>query len=135
LGYAQDAAETTRPWERWEVCIQREWYPLSANPVWELTQGYRRKPQVIKVGKWEFPKPINLAPEKDTIYWIVRMSPIGYFPDDLIWNEDKDDFDLLGHHMIHFSNSEICAPKPPRIFTWLPTPAALPTNLVTPLSR
>ena len=103
LQYAQDAAETDRPWERWEVGIKGEWYPLSANPAWELTQGYRRKPQVIRVGRHEFPKPIAFTPPKDTIYWITRLRPEGYTASDLIWGDDKVDFDLLKSCVVHLS--------------------------------
>ena len=73
LQYAQDAAETDKPWERWEVGIKGEWYPLSANPAWELTQGYRRKPQVIRVGRHEFPKPITRELNGGTDYFYVRV--------------------------------------------------------------
>ena len=63
LQYAQDAAETPRPWERWEVKINNgEWCELNGNPNWVEDWGYRRKPQVIRVGRHEFPKPITEAP-------------------------------------------------------------------------
>ena len=62
LQYAQDAAETDKPWERWEVKINNgEWCELNGNPNWVEDWGYRRKRQVIKVGKWEFPKPISIG--------------------------------------------------------------------------
>ena len=73
LQYAQDAAETDTPWERWEVGIKGEWYPLSANPDWELTQGYRRKPQVIRVGRHEFPKPITNELVNGVNYFYVKI--------------------------------------------------------------
>ena len=63
LQYAQDAAETDSPWERWEVKINNgEWCELNSNPNWVDDWGYRRKPQVIRVGRHEFPKPITEAP-------------------------------------------------------------------------
>ena len=93
LQYAQDAAETDKPWERWEVGIKGEWYPLSANPVWELTQGYRRKPQVIRVGRHEFPKPITRELNGGTDYFYVRAG-------DTCFEVDSDnwigcDYDLM----------------------------------------
>ena len=37
--------------------------------------------------------------------------------------------------VVQFPVSRFAPPKPPRIFTYLPIPAALLTNLATPLSR
>lgn len=63
LQYAQDAAETDSPWERWEVKINNgEWCELNGNPNWVEDGGYRRKPQAIRVGRHGFPKPITEAP-------------------------------------------------------------------------
>lgn len=68
-----------------------------------MDSEFRRKPQTIKVGKWEFPKPIAFTPEKDQIYWVIRLHPKGFAPDDLIWSGDETDFDLLENRMIHLS--------------------------------
>lgn len=103
LQYAQDAMETDKPWERWEWLGDKEWHPCS-NPVsWKVSIKYRRKSQVIRVGRHEFPKPITFAPKIDTIYWIIRLLPEGYAPDDLIWSGDETDASLLANHMIHLS--------------------------------
>ena len=103
LQYAQDAMETDKPWERWEWFDDKSWYPCSNPPVWEVNMKYRRKPQTIKVGKWEFPKPIAFTPEKDTIYWVIRLFQEGFAPDDLIWSDDETDASLLRNNMIHLS--------------------------------
>lgn len=103
LQYAQDAAETDRPWERWEVGIKGEWYPLSANPAWELTQGYRRKPQVIRVGRHTFTEPIRFKPEQDTIYWFVSLKDTGYSPTNHTWRGDKIDLALLKARVVHLT--------------------------------
>ena len=104
LQYAQDAAETDSPWERWEVKINNgEWCELNGNPNWVDDWGYRRTPQVIRVGRHEFPKPIAFMPPKDTIYWVIRLRPEGYAPDDLIWSGDKTDFNLLKSCVVHLS--------------------------------
>ena len=114
LQYARDAMETDKPWERWEYSdtstlnqhgekIRDDWYDCGENPDWHPGVKYHRKPQTIKVGKWEFPKPIAFTPEIDTIYWVIRLHPKGFAPDDLIWSGDGDDFDLLGNRMIHLS--------------------------------
>ncbi len=109
LQYAQDAMETDKPWERWEVRIAANVQPnavferLSTHPEWYTSNEYRRKPQVIRVGRHEFPKPITFAPKIDTIYWVIRLHPEGFAPDDLIWSGDETDFDLLENRMIHLS--------------------------------
>ncbi|WP_315540006.1 hypothetical protein [Eikenella corrodens] len=114
LQYAQDAAETDSPWERWEYSdtatlnqhgekIRDDWFDCRDNPDWCPDVQYRRKPQVIRVGRHEFPKPIAFTPPKDTIYWITRLRPEGYTASDLIWGDDKVDFDLLKSCVVHLS--------------------------------
>ena len=70
LQYAQDAAETPRPWERWEILRGKSWCDLTENPTWIEYMEYRRKPQVTKVtvnGKrMEFPRPLQIAPSVGT---------------------------------------------------------------------
>ena len=74
LQYAQDAAETERPWERWEFKTDGDtWVELSKNPSWFEDRKYRRKPQVIRVGRHEFPKPLTEAPEEGTDYFYIRV--------------------------------------------------------------
>ena len=46
--YAQDAMETDKPWERWEL-FNDGWYDLVNNPVWYEGTQYRRKPKMISV--------------------------------------------------------------------------------------
>ena len=103
--YAQDAAETDRPWERWEWLdnANNTWCPCSHTPIWEGNAKYRRKPQAIRVGRHAFPKPIAFTPPKNTIYWITRLRPEGYAASDLIWGDDKVDFDLLKSCVVHLS--------------------------------
>ena len=103
LQYAQDAMETDKPWERWEILRGKSWCDLTENPTWIEYMEYRRKPKVIRVGRHEFPKPITFTPKIDTIYWIIRLLPEGYAPDDLIWSGDETDASLLANHMIHLS--------------------------------
>lgn len=102
--YAQDAAETDKPWERWEFEVKSGvWCNLSEHPAWLENKNYRRKPQVIRVGRHEFPKPIAFTPPKGTIYWVVELTSKGYVPDDLTWSEDETDFDLLKSCVVHLS--------------------------------
>ena len=74
LQYAQDAAETDRPWERWEFEVKSGvWCNLSEHPAWLENKNYRRKPQVIRVGRHEFPKPITREFNGGTDYFYVRV--------------------------------------------------------------
>ena len=56
--YAEDAAETDEPWERWEhqtwvsLNALSEWKPLSDHPEWHTDYWYRRITQSIKVEGW-----------------------------------------------------------------------------------
>lgn len=77
LQYAQDAAETDTPWEQWEYKIEGcngEWLPvLNTHPDWNVNFEYRRKPQVIKVGRHEFPKPITNGLVNGVNYFYVKI--------------------------------------------------------------
>lgn len=68
LQYAQDAAETETPWERWEWRAGNK-MPFEActnHPAWVPVFVYRRKPQTITVNGFEVP-----APVKDLGRWII----------------------------------------------------------------
>lgn len=45
--YAKDAAETDKPWERWEWfnVPANSWVLCKRNPAWMKGQKYRRKPE------------------------------------------------------------------------------------------
>ena len=92
LQYAKDAAETDKPWERWEVKINNgEWCELNGNPNWVEDWGYRRKPQVIKVGKWEFPKPISIG-ETPAIGTMLYLTEFGTVAEAFtVWNCEWDE--------------------------------------------
>lgn len=80
LQYAQDAMETNRPWERWEVAAPNEWKGCETSPSWSEDHNYRRKPQTIKVtvnGKdMEFPKPLTAKViEGDFVYIRDKSNP------------------------------------------------------------
>lgn len=50
--YAEDAAETDKPWERWEfrsVYDAYEWWPFSEHPTWDPSNIYRRKPKPMEM--------------------------------------------------------------------------------------
>ena len=53
--YAQDAAETETPWERWQIKYSPEdldWFNLGEHPKWIEKCQYRRKPQPRRWETW-----------------------------------------------------------------------------------
>lgn len=74
LQYAQDAVETDSPWERWEYRTpDGGWWDMDSSPCWDEGAEYRRKPQVIRVGRHEFPKPITKGLVNGVIYCYVKI--------------------------------------------------------------
>jgi hypothetical protein len=50
LQYAKDAAETDKPWERWEVLgTDGHWKPLPMTALWTEDRQYRRKPNTTPI--------------------------------------------------------------------------------------
>lgn len=55
MQYALDAAETDKPWERWEVKDWRDnWTDLVSGPSWNIALDYRRKPSQEQIDKEAF---------------------------------------------------------------------------------
>lgn len=108
LQYAQDAAETATPWERWEWSDDGgPWESCILSPTWSIYCEYRRKPQTIKVtvnGKeMEFPKPVaKNAISGDKIYTV-------YFDriDNKFW-VGSDDTESIGGLELAYINGNLC---------------------------
>lgn len=106
--YAQDALETETPWERWEwrefgdqsfiQCVQ--------HPSWRDSYEFRRKPQVIKVGRHVFPKPITEVPEEGTVYWTIEVGGRnGFYVEHYKWLQNGEDESCIRQGLIHLSES------------------------------
>lgn len=70
--YAQDAAETDKPWERWQYRLNDvHWTTFIQSDQFEDVEGieYRRKPRVILINGIEVPEPMRERPEEGTYYW------------------------------------------------------------------
>lgn len=73
--YAQDAAETDEPWERWEARRpDGRWNPLAQDPCWYLDLEYRRKPKTIMVNGFEVPEPLKEMPERGNVWLVIPHS-------------------------------------------------------------
>ena len=98
--YAQDAAETARPWERWEAKTgDGSWVGVGRHPVWEPEQEYRRKPKTIRIGEYNVPEPMRVAPAGDVGYWTPLLGQNG--PRSYAWRGDEVDQWLLTAGLVH----------------------------------
>ena len=105
LQYAQDAAETEKPWERWEMGDDNiVWLPCSNNPLWDTSVMYRHKPQVIKVGRHEFPKPITERPKEGTMYWTIESGgENGFYAERYRWRQNGEDESVIQQGLVHLT--------------------------------
>lgn len=61
--YAQDAAETDKPWERWACRAPGgAWINLWQHPNWDIGSEYIRKPKTIKANGFDVPAPLKEMP-------------------------------------------------------------------------
>lgn len=73
--YAQDAAETSEPWLRWEYTdAEHPWRTMGGHPGWILDTKYRRKPRTIRIGEFDVPEPWCQPLEKGAHYWLVGIN-------------------------------------------------------------
>lgn len=107
LQYAKDAMETDKPWERWEVAAPNEWKGCEMSPSWSEDHNYRRKPETIKVGKWEFPKPIKDSPKEDEfVYYVTeghKLSDPPFVVEDACFRYGTKPEWYLVHGLLHLS--------------------------------
>ena len=91
--YAKDAAETDKPWERWEFSYRGQKYTsLHKHPSWHKDNKYRRKPKTILIGEYEVPEPCREVPAPGQKFWAVNpfTGPQGF-----IWDGSEEDFHAL----------------------------------------
>ena len=70
LQYAQDAAETDKPWERWEWKGGGGWYPLVNEFTFSIHYEYRRKPKTLTYTV-TVPEPLREEPEAGTDFFLA----------------------------------------------------------------
>ena len=99
--YAKDAAETDKPWERWEFCHMRgEYQPLHGHPNWVEDNEYRRKPKTILINGHEVPEPCRTPLKDGEVYWTISI--VGGSTSSL-WQGDVIDFGRLENGFIHLT--------------------------------
>ena len=74
LQYAQDAAETDKPWERWECNDGVAWRPFTMkHPSWLQECEYRRKPRTLTYSV-TMPEPMREAPHDGEAYFVPNLA-------------------------------------------------------------
>ncbi|TDB41048.1 hypothetical protein [Photorhabdus khanii] len=73
MQYAQDAMRTDEPWLLWEGSLNGGdlWENLRLHPTWHQDIKYRRKPEMITIGKVSFPKPVDHELKDGQEYWVA----------------------------------------------------------------
>ena len=99
--YAKDAAETDKPWERWESSRKGEKFEtLDQNPSWSVRFEYRRKPKVILINGHEVPEPCRTPLKDGEVYWTISL--VGGSTSSL-WQGDGIDFGCLNNGFVHLT--------------------------------
>ena len=97
MQYAQDAMETPRPWERWEMYgkVTGSWISLGECFFWRPENQYRRKPKMLSVTlasgevvSWPEPHRTELEYGDPYFYVDVDGSVIAGEWDCLSWDSD-----------------------------------------------
>ncbi|MCC8386163.1 hypothetical protein GPY51_22545 [Photorhabdus laumondii subsp. laumondii] len=98
MQYAQDAFKTYEPWKLWEqLCTDGEWRGLSSNPEWIIYSLYRRKSEMINIGKVSFPKPVDYELKIGEIYYVTFMSYM------MRWSNCDEDYSYLKDKRVHLT--------------------------------
>ena len=100
--YAKDAAETDKPWERWEFSYGgQEYTSLHGHPNWHKDNKYLRKPKVILINGHEVPEPHRKPLKIDDTYWTFTFFFDGV--NKYYWTNDLDDNNALKSGFVHLT--------------------------------
>ena len=105
MQYAQDAMETSEPWELWEVRYHDKWCGLSVHPHWNAPCEYRRKPKMINVTLMNgevvsWPEPQRTELEYGDVYYDVNANGSVTFEE---WNCTTWEIGTLANGWIHLT--------------------------------
>ncbi len=107
LLYAQDAAETDKPWERWEYLstVQARWKSLQeTNPRWDLETQYRRIPRTIRIGEFDVPEPLRTAPEPGQHFYVTTILHPKQRAEGLSWRGNDTQQHWLRAGVLHLTS-------------------------------
>ena len=101
--YAQDAAETEKPWERWQWkhAENETWYNPKIALAFIEEYDYRRKPRVIIINGIEVPEPMRDKPEEKSLYWVPDICNLTSLATQIIWKNDVHDNEWLSLRICH----------------------------------
>ena len=111
LLYAQDAAETDKPWERWMCMYKKDaiWRDeFEEHPLWHEDFEYRRKPKTITVNGIEVPEPIREEPKVGEKYFLVSITALTLVTRNS-WANDAYDTQWLNKGLLHFTEEAAIA--------------------------
>lgn len=104
--YALDAAETDKPWERWEFRVGDAALPsrCETHPTWDEKTQYRRLASYSSLGHCSVPRPLWSRPKVGTRYFVATTDHHDYsqlMP--FIWSGDGTDKLLLRRGLCHLT--------------------------------
>ena len=112
--YAEDAAETDKPHERWEVRRTsktrewvEEWKTLNGEPSWNPECEYRRKPRTVTYTV-TIPEPLREAPMDGAEYWAADSLCSGYAHHSF-WYGSSTDYRKLSQGLLFASREDAIA--------------------------
>jgi len=102
--YAEDAAETDKPWERWEakhtMCARDVKYAtLVGHPEWSKSILYRRKPRTHMVNGFEVPEPMREV-RYGTWVWVADPGHVDFCHEEAMANAPCD-FEWIKRGLVH----------------------------------
>ena len=98
--YAKDAAETDKPWERWESVYRGRTVALASHPQWDACFEYHRKPKVVLINGHEVPEPCRTPLQDGEYYWTISLiRGVTRVP----WQNDNIDDVYLKNGFIHLT--------------------------------
>ena len=98
--YAKDAAETDKPWERWEVSFSGGFIGVTGHPNWSVNHEYRRKTKTILINGHEVPEPHRTPLKDGEEYWVLSLFSKVIT---LHWQDDRIDNHYLENGFIHLT--------------------------------
>lgn len=101
--YAVDAAETNKPWERWEFSDEPGrvgWIPCGEVVEWNQDRIYRRKPPAIMINGHEVPEPLREEPMQGQAVCIVDISK-SYMVLETQWLGTHEDIRMFDRGFVH----------------------------------
>lgn len=104
--YAQDAAESDKPWEMWEGWSGCRWNRLDVNPPWDEFAQYRRRERTIAVNGIEIPEPVRVPLNDGDNYFlpdIFGCDRVYEIPNQ--WNGTDAELGWLARGMIHLTHA------------------------------